>query len=300
MIKAVIDIGTNSTRLLVAREGKELHRQTTITRLGQGLRASGSISSEALEKTIEVILKYVDEARSMGAEQICAYGTAALREAANSAEAIKLIEEKTGIKVRILTGEEEAEITFLGAVSDFGEGDRCCVVDLGGGSFEVAAGIDRPDYAVSLPIGAVKLKEKFRLEKAHQPEQLEVVIDEVKRDLEKGIDQKQINAEKTIAVGGTATTYAALTLGLSRYEREKVHGSEVTIEQLRSWTMKLGELDYTERMKFRVIEPERTDVIVAGGLILLAFFEFTGKDRFLVSEKDNLDGFLIKYSCDNI
>lgn len=300
MIKAVIDIGTNSTRLLVARNGEELHRQTIITRLGQGLRTTGSISDESLKKTIDVIHGYVEKARSMGAEQVCAFGTAALREAVNGDDAIRLIEEETGVKVRLLTGDEEAEITFLGAVMDFSDGSRYCVIDLGGGSFEVAAGMDRPDYTVSLPIGAVKLKEKHSLEKAHQPEQLEPVVEEVRRELEMGIDRAQISSSKTIAVGGTATTYAALALGLSRYQREKVHGAEVGLDRLQQWVFKLGSLDYTERRQFKVIEPERADVIVAGGLILLAFFKLFDIDRFIVSEKDNLDGFLIRYSCDNI
>lgn len=299
MIKAVIDIGTNSTRLLVAENGRELHRRTTITRLGRGLESTGRISSESIDKTIRVIQAYVEQAKELGADRICAYGTAALREAVNGGEVLKMIQERTGIRVRLLTGDEEAEITFIGAVSDFGRGKKC-VVDLGGGSFEVAAGFKSPDYVLSIPVGAVKLKERYRLEKAHQPEFLKSVVDELVGLFREEIDINQVKADTTIAVGGTATTYAALVLGLTVYEREKVHGAAVTLKDLKSWTVKLGGMDYQQRKQYRVIEPERTDVITAGGLILTGFFEFAGVNRFYVSEKDNLDGFLIKYSCDNI
>jgi exopolyphosphatase/guanosine-5'-triphosphate,3'-diphosphate pyrophosphatase len=300
-VAAVIDVGTNSTRLLVAEKDrgalKELIRITRITRLGEGLLRNGYISIEALDRTADVILDYLQTARNLKAENISIFATQAVREASNSLDVANFIEEKTGTKLRILTGEEEALLSFKGASSDFPE-RPLAVVDIGGGSTELVVGSDEPYFSVSIPVGCVKVEEEFNLKTAVSWEEASRITEEIKKRLAEKIPFSSIEKfETAVFVGGTATTIAAIKLGLVEYSRQLVHGAEVLKDELRKIAYELSTRDANSRLeRFPVIEKDRAYVISAGALIMVAVLEILGADRFRVSEKDILDGYLIYFT----
>lgn len=299
MIKAVIDTGTNSTRLLVARvDGKkkyeELTRITTITRLGEGIADKKEILPHALRRTLEVISSYIEIAKKQGAEKIDIFGTQVLREAKNRNEVIDFIEKATGLKVNVLSGDEEAYYSFTGASSDLPEELNKLVVDVGGGSTEIAVGREKPHFLTSLKIGCVRLKELYHLENAVTKEKAEEIVLKVKEEIKAGLLSKNFNDALTgVFVGGTATTIAAVSLNLTVYERRLVHLTRVGFQKIKEIAFTLSSLSLEERARFKVIEPARLEVISAGALILLALAEHFNLKEIIVSEKDILDGYLL-------
>lgn len=296
MKKAVIDIGTNSTRLLVGDvEGAGFHeitRLTTITRLGENLNSTGKISLEAAERTCETINRYALIAKSKGAETILVFGTYALREASNSKEILSYIKSRTGFEVKVISGIEEAFYSFKGATSDFGPGSKM-VVDIGGGSTEISIGDLEPVLSESVRLGCVTLTEVFQLDRAASEEKISEVISFAKGRLSEGFKIPEEVPKTAIFTGGTATTLAAIALGLKAYDRNRVHLSKIYREKINEIARELASLDAGQRSKFSVIEKERLRVIAAGALILAAVLETFGLDEALVSERDILDGYLI-------
>lgn len=296
MIKAVIDIGTNSTRLLVAKieNGRieEKVRLTTITRLGENLNSTGEISIEAAERTCLTVNGYIEIAKSKGAEEISVFGTYALREAANSSEILSYISSRTGLRVRVISGTEEAFYSFKGATSGFGPGTKM-VVDIGGGSTEISIGDDEPIVSESVSLGCVTLTDAFRLDRASSEERISEVRDFVRARLSKSIRVPERRPGVAIFTGGTATTLAAVTLGLEEYDRSRVHLSKISRKKIREIAVELASLDAGQRSKFPVIERERLNVIAAGALILEGVLETFGVEEAFVSENDILDGYLI-------
>lgn len=300
-VAAVIDVGTNSTRLFVAEKEaqniRELTRLTTITRLGDGLTTKGFISEDALKRTLDVILDYIKIAKDFNSKKIDIFATQAVREAKNSSDVVRLIEERTGIKVRVLTGQEEALLSFKGASADFLE-RPLAVVDIGGGSTEIVVGTDEPLYSISVPIGCVKIEEEFNLKERVSKDDSDSIILEVKKRLSEKISLGKLGDFKSaVFVGGTATTLAAIKLGLVKYNRHLVHGAEIKKAELLNIAYELATKDSNERLeRFPVIEKDRAYVISAGALITVAVLEILAKDRLKVSEKDILDGYLFYYS----
>lgn len=297
MIKSVVDIGTNSTRLLVARKEngayKELLRKTTITRLGEGLNNTGKIKIEAAERTAAVINDYRQLAGKLGSDSISAFATQALREAKNADRILEFLKERTGLTPRVLSGSEEALCSFLGAVMDLGNGRFRMVVDIGGGSTEFAAGTESPEFAVSTQLGCVRLMEMFGLEKAAGEEKVREVRNYIVSELSKHIKAESLSIKEAVFVGGTATTIAAIILGLKRYDRARVHLSRIDRKSMEKVALELASLNSDERSRYRVIEKERLPVISAGALIMHSIIDYFGFREIIVSEKDVLDGYLV-------
>ena len=293
---AVVDLGTNSTRLLVANVAgadlEELARRTNVTRLGQGVDASGRLADEAIERVVDVLAGYRDEIDRQGAERIVAVATSAVRDAENGPEFAELLRERFGIEAKTIPGEEEARLTFLGATSGR-PADETLVIDIGGGSTEYVIGEPggAPEFHVSTRMGSVRHSERF-LHDDPPPE------DEVRelRNSAREIVEAEVPAElrervvRGIAVAGTATSLAAIDQELDPYDPDRVHGYELTAEACERMLAMLAALPLAERRDVKGLHPDRAPTIVAGVAILVESMRAFGLDRMEVSEADILHG----------
>ena len=277
----VIDIGTNSTRYLLADvDSQSLLRVETAlrpTRLGEGLATSGRLSEQAMARTAAAIAEFWRRAQAMGAEEIIAAATSAVREALNREDFLVLIRQATGLTVRVLTETEEARYTFRGVLTGLTfDPEKTVVVDIGGGSTEIAWVEKRRLRTQSLPLGAVRLTEQGADVKA---------IDELLAPV-----VSKIAGRRLVGSGGTITTLAAVALGLPVYDPERVHGYELRRETVAAIGARLAELSLTERQRVPGLQPERADIILAGIQILSILLARTGATGLTVSEHDLLYG----------
>ncbi|MCX7831517.1 MAG: Ppx/GppA family phosphatase [Actinobacteria bacterium] len=296
MVKSVIDVGTNSTRLLVAKvsDGKvsEIVRLTKITRLGDKLNATGRISIESAKRTADVINDYLNIAKKENAKVIGVFGTQALREASNRDEILDYFESATGKQVKVISGEEEAIYSFKGATLELGDKKKV-VVDIGGGSTEIAFGAGQPESVVSTDLGCVRFTEKYGLVNRVSKDKAEEIVKEIENQLRLSFSKKNLSDYQAVFLGGTATTLAAIALGLEKYDRKKVHLTSISRSTIENIAFELSLLDAKERSKFKVIEKERLEVIAAGALILLGIINVFEIENIIVSETDLLDGLLV-------
>ncbi len=280
---ASIDVGTNTLLLLIAdiieREIVPLYNEQVISRLGKGIDADGLIREEAFDKIADVLLNFKAIAQSFNVEKIVAVGTSALRDAKNKVDFLKFIEEKTGIKIKVISGEEEARLTYLGAVSGIkAKNSKISVIDIGGGSTEVITGVGyEVRKFVSLNIGTVRLTEKFL---KHSPP-LEEEINEVRNSLNEQFEKIKIefdfSGSTLIGVAATVTTIASYDLKLEKYNGEKVNGHRMTFETINKIYEAFRGLSVEQIRKIPQVSSGREDVIFAGILIL---FEFMKKFNF--------------------
>src|SRR3954470_13097712 len=227
---AVIDMGTNSTRLLVAevRDGavQELERRTEITRLGQGVDASGHLSEDAMERVFDALTEYREQIDRHEAEKVVAVATSAVRDADNGEEFREQLKSRFGIEARTIPGEEEANLTFLGATSALSEdGDPTLVLDIGGGSTEFVVGRPRaePDFHVSTKLGSVRQTERHLHDDPPTEEQLERLRREVGETIEADVPgDGRSSTSEGIAVSGTAPSVSAIGLELDPYDPDRV------------------------------------------------------------------------------
>lgn len=292
MIKAVIDIGTNSTRLFVADEKlNPIKKMLYTTRLGEGILSSPFMLDIAMERTSDKVKEFVEIAKSAGAEKIYIYATAVVREAENKDVFAKMIFDKTGIKLDIIPGFMEGEIAFLGAAQGV---ESPAVIDIGGGSTEVVTNEDNLLKALSLKTGGVRLKEQFET-----PSGI-IDIAPIKEFLLENFIPKYkdstdiLNAKTLIGVSGTPTTLASLFLGLKTYKPEIFQNKILLKKDLDKTLQHLASLTKEERKEFSGDFKERADIIVFGGCILSAFMEYYNFDKLVISGRDSLEGYLIK------
>jgi exopolyphosphatase/guanosine-5'-triphosphate,3'-diphosphate pyrophosphatase len=295
---AAIDVGTNSTRLLVADEMaggfRSIERRMVITRLGQGVDKTRLLSPEGLDRTLRTIADYSATCGELGVERLRVTGTSAVRDARNRAEFFDGVRKLTGTEPVVLTGEEEARATFLGTLSDLNEPGTVMVVDIGGGSTELIVGRGEPEKLVSLNIGCVRLFEKYLESDPPSAEEVEALRTEA-TDLLKGArDELDVPAgARLIGVAGTVTQLATLRAGSPVYDPDVTHHSVLSHGDVRSLARRLGSLTFSQRKRIKGLEPGRADVIVAGTQILLAVMEVFDLPEVLVSERDILDGLVI-------
>ena len=268
---AAIDIGTNSVLLLVAeRRGDVIVpvlERATITRLGQGVDATRALAPEAVRRTLDCLSRYADDIRAAGVVHIAVAGTSAMRDAAGGesfrAEAKSLL----GVEPRVISGREEAELTFAGAMIGLGLSGPVTVVDVGGGSTEIVTGTvaTGPDRAVSLDVGSVRLTERHvRTDPLTTNE-----IVAVRNDVRRALDASGIVPTQTIVgVAGTVTTLAAYALDVAPYDSERVHGARLSGNAIDAAVLALAAMPLAQRRSLGSVQPERADVIVAGGLIV--------------------------------
>jgi exopolyphosphatase/guanosine-5'-triphosphate,3'-diphosphate pyrophosphatase len=296
---AVIDVGTNSTRLFLAeRTGDGLHqieRALLITRLGQGVDRAARLADDAMERTVDAIGAYWDRSRSAGVtgDHVRVAATSAVRDAANRDQFASLVRARTGLEVEVLSGEEEAALSFAGAVSDAGDiPGPFCVVDIGGGSTEIVVGGRDVTAAVSLDIGSVRLTERHVHDDPPSPSQLREVAAHADDALERARDVHPEGARSLIGVAGTITTMAAVSLGLPGYDRDAIHHSALDPETVGALIRRLAAMTSSERRTLPAMPPGREDVIVAGAIILQRIMERFAFGSVLVSEADILDGLM--------
>jgi exopolyphosphatase/guanosine-5'-triphosphate,3'-diphosphate pyrophosphatase len=295
---AVIDLGTNSTRLLVAEveDGsvRELERRTAITRLGEGVDANGRLSDPAMERVFEVLAGYREEIDRRGAAKVVAVATSAVRDADNGERFRERLRERFGIEARTIPGDEEARLTFLGATLALAsENEPTLVLDIGGGSTEFVVGRPRsePDFHVSTRLGSVRQTERHLRDDPPSDEQLERLRSEARHTIAAEVPQGVRSAtSEGIAVAGTATSVAAIDLDLEPYDPKRVEGHPLTLEKTERILSMLAGLPVEERREVTGLHPERAPTIVAGVAILAEAMEAFGLDRMSASEADILHG----------
>jgi exopolyphosphatase / guanosine-5'-triphosphate,3'-diphosphate pyrophosphatase len=292
---AGIDCGTNSTRLLVADgEGRTLERLMRITRLGQGVDATGRLADAAVARTVAVLQEYRAVLDRHGVERVRMTATSAARDAANRDDFFAAATEAAGVTPELLGGEEEARLSFLGATAELDPADGpFLVADIGGGSTEFAVGTTYPPEGVlSTDIGCVRLTEKFLHSDPPAPEELSQAFDVVRGHLDDVAREipSVADVRRFVGLAGTVTTMAAVELGLADYDRDKVHHFVLTRAAAEDVFRTLATERRSQRIHNPGLEEARADVIVAGAAILVAIMRYFGFGDCLVSEADILDG----------
>jgi exopolyphosphatase / guanosine-5'-triphosphate,3'-diphosphate pyrophosphatase len=293
---AAIDCGTNSTRLLVADgPGVTVERLMRITRLGQGVDATGRLAPEAIERTLDVLREYRGVMDRTGVADLRITATSAARDAANRVELFDAAEAVVGRRPELLTGEEEGRLSFLGATFELDPADGpFLVVDIGGGSTELAVGTTEPEGVMSLDIGCVRLTEKFLDSDPPAPEELSQALSVVRDYLDDVARQLPTTAEAATLVGlaGTVSTVAAVELGID-YDRDAIHHFRLSRDAAEDVFRTLATETRAQRVHNPGLEEARADVIVGGTAILVAILRYFGFSECLVSEADILDGLIL-------
>ncbi len=304
MRRAVIDIGTNSTRLFLADVddgviGDVLERRTVITRLGAGVDADGRLADDAMERVYVVLDEYRALIDGHGGAQAVAVMTSAVRDAANGAEFASTVGERWGFEPHVLTGDEEAGLTFLGATSERDPEDRTptLVIDIGGGSTEFVIGSGREmTFHVSNQAGVVRQSERHLHSDPPEPVELDALASDVRSILASGVPERhRRSVEWPIGVAGTATSMASIAQGLEPYDPDKVEGYVVTVDECRRILDRLAGLTLEERRRVRGLHPDRAPTIVAGVIILLETLALFGLSSFEVSEHDIVRGAALRF-----
>jgi exopolyphosphatase/guanosine-5'-triphosphate,3'-diphosphate pyrophosphatase len=295
---AVVDIGSNTTRLLVAdvRDGgvHEVDRRTTVTRLGEGVDATGRLRDAPVERVTKVLEEYRAAMDELSPERTVALATSAVRDASNGDEFRQLLHDRFALDVKIIPGDEEARLTFLGATAARPRGEGpLVVIDIGGGSTEFVVGLagEAPTFRVSTQAGSVRQTERHL---AHDPpaaDEVETLRASV-REIISGAVPAEVRESVVsgIAVAGTATSLAAIDQQLDPYDSERVHGYSLTLEACERMLAGLAALPLEERRKVTGLHPDRAPSIVAGAAILVEFMRVFGLDVAEVSEADILHG----------
>jgi len=289
---ACIDIGTNSVLLLIAEQSPRgpiaLVEQATITRLGQGVDRTGQLTPEACERTLACLRAYAASIAEHGVTRVVAVGTSAMRDASNGAEFRARAAKLLGTEPQVISGDEEAELTFAGALSGLEVTGPLLVFDVGGGSTEIIVGESaqaraRVTLARSLNVGSVRLFERFL---AHDPpttEECEAVRNHVAGEL---ANYGPIPNQKTlVGVAGTVTTLAAIDLKLEPYDAARVHGARLSARRVREIAGDLSLLSTAARKRLAGLAPERADVIVAGALLVHEVLLWAQCEELLVSDR---------------
>lgn len=294
---ASLDLGTNSTRVLVARPaGGRLDivdRRNTITRLGQGVGATGRLADEAVERTLACLRGYREVLDAHGVERLRAAATSAARDAANRDEFFDAVEQVVGVRPELLSGDVEGRMSFLGATGDLDHGlGPFLIVDIGGGSTEFIVGTDRVEGVISVDVGCVRLTERFLDHDPPLPEELSACLSLVDAHLDDVVREVPAVAEARTLVGlaGTITTVAAVEIGLATYDRDRIHHFRLTRDAAEDVFRTLATESRAERLHNPGLEEARADVIVGGCCVLVALFRRFGFDEMIVSEADILDG----------
>jgi exopolyphosphatase/guanosine-5'-triphosphate,3'-diphosphate pyrophosphatase len=298
---AVVDLGTNTTRLLVAdvQNGDlvELEKRTTITRLGQGVDAAGRLADDAMDRVRETLDEYRQVMDQLDAGEVIAVATSAMRDAANGPEFRDELNRRYGIDARTISGDEEARLTFLGATSGrtaaAGSPASTVVIDIGGGSTEYVVGSNGayPDFHISAQMGSRRHTERFLQSDPPAHEELEALAADVRRIIEESVPEEvRDRTAEGIAVAGTATTLAAIDQELDPYDPEKVHGYRLGLAAAERIQAMLASLPVEERRKVTGLHPDRAPVIVAGVTILVESIRAFGLDEIEISESDILQG----------
>jgi exopolyphosphatase/guanosine-5'-triphosphate,3'-diphosphate pyrophosphatase len=295
---AVVDLGTNTTRLLVAdvvdRTVAEVERRNEITRLGEGVDSGGRLVEGAMERVFAVVSEYRRVMDELGAERHIAVATSAVRDAANGREFVRELRDRCGIAPRIITGDEEAQLTFTGTTLERpAGGDPLMVLDIGGGSTEFVIGRpgEAPSFHVSTQAGSVRQTERH----LHHDPPTSAELDELRAEIREIVDtsvpeEVRRSVGDGVAVAGTPTSMAAIDQQLDPYDPSRVHGYRVSLEACERIEALLASLPESNRRGVTGLHPERAPTIVAGAVILVESMRSFGLDSIQVGEHDILYG----------
>ena len=292
-IVAAIDLGTNSTRLLVHDGARPLERLMTITRLGQDVDRSGRLADEAIERVLACLREYRAVMDRLGVTRVRAAATSAARDAANRDEFFDAVAQVVGARPELLSGMEEGHLSFRGATADLDPADGPFLVfDIGGGSTEFVFGTDAAEAAISLDIGCVRLTEKFVEHDPPRPEELvaclsitEAHLDDVAREM-----PQSMHARTFLGLAGTVSAAAAVEIGLAEYDRDRIHHFRLTKDAVEDVYRTLVTEAREDRIHNPGLEEARADVIVGGMCVLVRIMRYFDIDELVVSESDILDG----------
>jgi len=298
---ASIDIGTNTILMLIGEVDPtgSLHviqDEHAIARLGRGVDGQRLIPKDSFYRASEVLQKYITIARAHNVDAIIACGTSALRDATNREEFLKFIREILALPIRILSGSEEARMTYRGALSDIlrGNSQHYGVLDIGGGSTELISGIGmKVDTSVSIDIGSVRLTERILKHSPPAEESINEFHDVV--DAALSTIHYQNNIEKLIGVAGTLTTLAAIDLQLSKYDKLAIQGHVLSLSVIDRIYKALRPLNYDQLCSYPQIHPDRADILLAGIMILRKVLRYLGLQNIEVSVNGLRHGLLLEY-----
>ena len=296
---AVVDIGTNSTRLLVAdvdpQNGSivELERRSQVTRLGQGVDAGGSLSQEAVERVFRALADYRQLIDQHDCEANLAVLTSAVRDAANGQAFATRVREEMGLDAKVLTGDEEAQLTFLGAMAGRPPAAKpTVVIDIGGGSTEFVVGLDRSaGFHVSTPAGVVRMSERHIHTDPPTTEELQALAEDTRRVFDEHLPEEERERVRAgVAVAGTATSAAAIEQELEPYDPSRVHGYVLQLATVELLLARLADMTEEERRAVAGLHPDRAPTIVAGMILLSEAMIAMDLEQVEVSEHDILYG----------
>ncbi len=277
---SIIDIGSNSVRLMLWADGNTLYKKIRTTRLGEGLSLTGIINDNAMARTVDAVVSFYNDALLEKCDKIYAFATAAVRRAENGDKFVCAVKNSCGLSVDVISGELEAKIGYLGAL----EGKNGGILDIGGASSELIVGEGgNIIFSKSIDVGTVRLKDLC----GDCEEKLNNVIDE------KISQFKNIPPCDLYAIGGTATTLVSLYKKLKVYDPEKVHGTSLTINDVFNLSKTLLFSTLEQRLNMLGMEKGRADVIGGGALLMYKIMQKVGVNSIIVSEKDNLEGYAL-------
>jgi exopolyphosphatase/guanosine-5'-triphosphate,3'-diphosphate pyrophosphatase len=293
---AVVDMGTNSTRLLVADvvDGvvREVERRSTVTRLGRGVDTSGQLASEAIEDVCAAVADYISIYEELDAERVSAVATSAVRDAENAQVFRAELRERFALDVRVLDGADEATLTYLGATAEREPTARTLVCDIGGGSTELVIG-NGPEvgFYASLQVGTVRHTERHVSHDPPEPGELEELANDVRSVINEALEGAAFGrADLGIGVAGTPTSLAAIEQELDPYDAERVHGYVLSLPSIQRMLSRLASVPLTERLQIPGLPKGRAPTIVAGVVILIQVMRAFGLNEIETSEHDILWG----------
>lgn len=289
-------MGTNSTRLLVADvasgEARAVHRESRVTGLGRGVETSGQLATDAVDRVLDAVGSYLVIAGELGAGETTAFATSAVRDSSNGEAFLAELRERYSLGARVLSGLEEARLTYRGAIGDRPMDGETLVVDIGGGSTELILGSGpEPHFHASLQLGVVRHSERHVRTDPPRAEELEALTDDVGATLDAELGSRPgLKADRAIAVAGTPATLAAVELGLDHFDPDAVEGHDLSLTSVQQSCSRLSALPLAERAAVSGVDPARAPTIVAGIVILIKAMRAFGLDRVEVSERDILYG----------
>jgi len=307
MTIASIDIGTNTILLLIAEVDKTgmiraLHQEQRLPRLGQNVDASGNLSVAVFDRVSWILKEYLSIAAQFGAHHVFACATSAVRDARNKEEFLTYVRTETGLAVEVISGEDEAAYTYLGATSNLrGGGAELCVLDIGGGSTELTFASsdksDRPEVLrrFSFQIGAVRLTERFLKNRPPHLSELRAANELIRREIEI-LRSREFQGYKLVGVAGTLTTLACLDQQLPEFDVERVSGYELTSDRVQWWCGRLSGMIPAEVAALSAAAKGREDILAAGVLILRECMEAMKFRSVTVSERGLRYGYAIHRS----
>lgn len=293
---AAIDCGTNSIRLLIADVTggslREISRDMEIVRLGEGVDRTGRFDERAVERTLSALDGFIAQMRRRGVERVRFCATSATRDATNRQIFVDPVRERLGLEPEVISGSEEAVLSFRGATKEFRPDDGpFLVVDIGGGSTEFVLGRQEVESAMSVNIGCVRMAERHLHSNPPSRESLDSAITDIDAAIAQVRERVDFSAaKKLIAVAGTATTVAAASLGLESYDRYAIHLSEILAPEAHRVAIMFQNMDREQIAALGYMHPGRVDVITAGALVLSRIIHASGASSFIASESDILDG----------